>query len=216
MKPSSGALIPESGSLGYGGLISENRRYDSELSRKIGAASGDFKQLRRVWNHANVPAKRRLRYLDALVISRLLYGMASIWLVTSQRRRLDGFYARCLRKVLGIPAAFISRISNATVFARAGVIPLSNQLLRRQLSLLGKVALSPQGHPLRRDAFVDNTLQPQIGRFIRRQCRPRQDWIAEVMKEAWKQLGGRRVTELLTNGSPLALRQWNRELQKIQ
>ena len=216
IKSSDGTLIPEAGSVGYlGGLISEDGRFDSELSRKIGTAAGDFKQLRTVWNRAKVSKKDKLRYLDALVISWLLYGTAPLWLVTSQRRRLDGFYARCLRNVLGIPAAFISRVSNTVVLEKAGVAPLSAQLLKRQLALLGKVALSPLGHPLRRDAFLDNTLHPQIGRFIRRRGRQRQDWINEVMKEASKVLGDRRVTELLTDKSPEALPRWNQALRNV-
>ena len=164
IKSSKGTSIEETGSLGYlGGVISGDGRYDSELSRKIGAAAGDFKQLRSVWNHAKITKEKKLRYLDALVLSRLLYGVATLWLVTSQRRRLDGFYARCLRKVLSIPSACISRVSNAEVYSRAGVAPLSVQLLKKQLLLLGKAALSPPGHPLRRDAFHGDTLHPQIG-----------------------------------------------------
>ena len=48
--------------------------------------------------------------------------------------------------------------------------------LRHQLSLLRKVALTAPGDPLRKDTFIDSTLTPQIGRFIRRVGRPRQDW----------------------------------------
>ena len=82
IKSSGGTLIPEKGSIGYlGGVIAGDGRCDSELSRKIGTAAGDFKQLRTVWNHANVSIKQKLRYLDALVVSRLSYGTASMWLV---------------------------------------------------------------------------------------------------------------------------------------
>ena len=216
IKSSSGTLIPETGSIGYlGGVIARDGRCDSELSRKIGTAAGDFKQLRTVWNHANVSIKQQLRYLDALVVSRLLYGTASMWLVTSQRRRLDGFYARCLRKVLSIAPAFFSRVSNATVFEKTAVTPLSAQLLKRQLLLWGKVALSPPGHPLRKDAFIDNSLRPQIGRFVRRRWRPRQDWVTEVMKEAGIRLGDQKITDLLTDRSQGALPRWKACLQEL-
>ena len=69
--------------------------------------------------------------------------MSTMWLVTSQRRRLDGFHARALRRILGIPPAFHSRISNSVVFSRAGVLPLSQQILKRQLIVLHRVATAP-------------------------------------------------------------------------
>ena len=102
-----------------------------------------------MWNHANVPVKEKLEFFHALIMSRLEYGLSSVWLVTAQRRRLDGFYARCLRRILRIQPSFLSRISNASVFATAGVQPFTEQLRQRQLILLGKVARSSADGPLR-------------------------------------------------------------------
>jgi len=141
-----------------GGLISRDGRADSEISRKIGRAYADFRSLRSLWSHAGVSRSEKVRYFETLVLSRLAYGLSTQWLVTSQRRRLDGFVARCLRRLLGIPAAFISRISNATVYSRAGMRSFPDQLLKQQLLMLGKVALSPQGSPIRNNTFVDGSV----------------------------------------------------------
>ena len=122
--------------------------------------------------------------------SKLQYGLSTVWLVTAQRRRLDGFYVRCLRRLLGVPSAYLSRVSNKTVLQRAEVLPFSDQVLRRQLLLLGKVALSPTGSPLRKDVFVGDSLRPQMGRYVRRIGRPRQDWLTEVWKSGAQRLGG--------------------------
>jgi hypothetical protein len=173
-----------------GGLITADGHTDSELSRRIGAAAGEFKALRSFWSHANVSRKRKLQLFHSLVVSKLQYGLSTVWLVTAQRRRLDGFYARCLRRVLGIPSAYASRISNKTVLQRAEVLPFSDQVLKRQLLLLGKVAFSPAGSPLRKDVFVGDSLRPQIGRYVRRVGRPRQDWLTEVWKSGAQLLGG--------------------------
>ena len=133
----------------------------------------DFRKLQAVWSHSNVPLKSKLLYFQSMVVSKLEYGLATCWLVTSQRRRVDGFYVRCLRRILRIPAAFISRVSNATVLQNAGVAPFSQQLLKRQLLLLGKVVWSPADHPLRRDTFGSAGITPLIGRYVRRMGRPR-------------------------------------------
>ena len=164
-----------------GGILVADGRADSEISRKIGAAMVDFRQLSKVWGHANVFRSRKVVLFHSLVVSKLLYGLSSIWLVTAQRRRLEGIYARCLRRILSIPNAYISRVSNAQVFGRAGVQPLSAQLKRKQLELLNKVAHSPTDSPVRMNTFIAGTLQPQIGSCKRRVGRPRQDWTSQLI-----------------------------------
>ena len=168
-----GTLIEEKGSIEYlGALLSADGRVDSEISRRIGTATGDFRRLQKLWNHASVAVADKPYYFRTLILSRLQYGLSTICLVTAQRRRLDGFYARCLRKIMRIPSAYISRVSNAIVLDRAGEQPFSHQLLRRQLLLLGKISLAPTGSPLRDSTFIPGTLLPQVGRFVRRVGRP--------------------------------------------
>ena len=160
--------MPTSNSLVYlGAVMGEDGRSESEVSWKLGQAEGDFRALSRVWSHTNVGVADKLRYSHAIVISRLLYSLSSLWLVTAQHRRLDGFYARCSRKILRVPPAYHSRVSNTVVFDKAGTGVLSEQSLFKQLVLLGKVARSPLEIPLRIDTFVDNSLRPQIGRYVR-------------------------------------------------
>ena len=135
-----------------------------------------------MWGHAGIGKKRKLQLFHALVASKLLCCLSTLWPVTAQLRRIDGFHARCLRRILGIPASFVSRVSNKSVFAKAGVVSMSEQVRLRQLVLMGKVARSSGDSALRRDVFVGSTLNPQVGRYIRRIGRPRQDWCTEVLK----------------------------------
>jgi hypothetical protein len=177
--------IESKGSLQYlGGCISDDGRVDSELSRKIGVATGDFRSLSSAWGHAGISRRQKVRYLQSIIVSKLLYGLSSVWLVTAQRRRLDGFHARCLRRLLRIPASYVSRVSNAEVLVRAGVRPLSEQLLLQQLCLFGKAARASEGSPMRVDTFRAGGIKPVIGHFIRKRGRPRQDWTNELLKVA--------------------------------
>ena len=127
-----------------------------------------------------------------------------------QCRRLDGFVARCLRRVLGIPAAFISRVSNATVLARAGLMQFTTQLLKQQCLMLGKVAFTPEGSLLRKNVFVAASIMPQIGRFKLKVGRPKQHWTAEVMKAARARLGFARCNSLLEDSSHGAYSRWRK------
>ena len=208
-----GKVVVDTGSLVYlGGLISADGRADSEISRRLGMAVGDYRSLQKMWGHANISRQRKLQLLHSLVISKLLYGLATMWLVTTQRRRLDGFYARALRRVLGIPAAFISRVSNKTVFQKAGVTPLSEQLLHRQLVLLGKVARAPEADGLRADVFEGSTFKPLAGTQVRRVGRPRQDWTSEVWKAGVQRFGNASRMESLLLGGEEA---WRSELRNL-
>ena len=74
------------------------------MNRKLGAARADFKALDKVWSRASLPMRRKLEVFSAYISSKLRYAVASAWLWKADLRRLDGFQAGCLRKMLGIKA----------------------------------------------------------------------------------------------------------------
>jgi len=185
-----GSPIEENGKMVYlGGLISGGGRSDSEVSRRLGLATSDFHSLQKLWGHGGVSQRDKLRFFSAFVVSTLMYGLSTLSLVRAQRRRLDGFHARCLRRILKIPSAFVSRISNKYVFARAGVLPMTEQLAKRQFQLFRRVAQSQVGSPLRRHTFVGNTLQPYISHFVRKVGRPRVNWTESLLKDGALRFG---------------------------
>jgi hypothetical protein len=180
-----GSPIEDSGSMLYlGAQISGDGRVDSELSRRIGLAAGEYRALQKLWGHTSVTAKEKLSCLQTFVISKLVYGLGTCWFCKAQRRRLDGFYVRCIRRILHIPAAYYSRISNHTVLQRAGVRPLTEQLAKQQASLFSRVARSSVGDPLRRNALADEGAEPKVKSLVRRIGRPRQTWIEQLSTRA--------------------------------
>ena len=88
----------------------------SELNLRLGLARSDVKNLERVWKHANIPQHRKILIFDTCVGSQLLYCLHTAWLNKAELRKLDGFHARCQRKILGIPHPCISRVLNCHVF----------------------------------------------------------------------------------------------------
>ena len=133
--------------------------------------------------------RRKLELFASLIESRLLYGLTGAWLRVAERRRLDGFHARCLRQILKIPPAYFSRISNQKVLASAGRPKASTMLCRRQLVHFGKVLRSPSGSVLKDVSFIGDTLAPATTRYVRRVGRPRQEWIPCVLSEAGRITG---------------------------
>ena len=114
---------------------------------------------------------------------------------------------------MNIPPSFLSRISNKTVFERAGVVPMTQQLLHKQLALLGHVARSPPGDPLRRDTFVEDAMKPIVGHFIRKVGRPAQNWTEELLRHGAVCCGGN-SSSFLENLAQSNQLEWKQFLQK--
>ena len=155
----------------------------------------DFRALVRLWRHTSLSRTRKLQAFDAVIKSKLLYGLAGAWLNTTERRRLDGFQNRCLRVIWGIKPAYVSRISNRDVLEATGQGLFSSALHMQQLLLFGKAARSPEGSIMREAAFCPGSLRPTTDRHVRKVGRPRLEWTSEVHKLALLAAGGAATLE---------------------
>ena len=115
-------------------------------------------------------------------MSKLRFGVAAAWLLKADLRRLGGFHANCLRLMLGIKCAYISRISNNRVREIAGVRMFSESVTAIQVKLLRQVLRDPSKAVLRDAAFQKGSLTPLTDAFVRRIGRLRQNWTDEVGK----------------------------------
>ena len=98
-------------------------------------------------------------------------------------KKLDGFYAKCLRQILKISPSFISRVTNDFILQQFNTQPLSAILLKRQLQLFGKVARMPNHCVVRESIFEHDSVDiKQSGN--RRRGRPRNTWANELRKYA--------------------------------
>ena len=172
------------------GSLSTDGRVDSKVARRIGAARADFRTLQGVWAHASLAVKDRVRIYEACVVSSLTYGLRTAWLPVAARRYLDGFHAKCLRRICNIPPSFVSRVSNTDVLTRAGCnMKLSSRIRVKQLVLAGRCASAPVGTPM------EEALHQSVGRPGRRnRGGPRTTWPADVFAEAVAMAGS---TDLL-------------------
>ena len=128
-----------------------------------------------------------------------MHGLAAGCLNAAQQRRLDGFQARCLRRILGVSPPYYSRISNKVVLERAQASPLSSKVLKRQLLYLGDLARRPAEDPVRKCVFESGTLKTRSC-GPRSAGRPRSSWTDQVLSLA-KDLAGseERFAELMAS-----------------
>ena len=137
-----------------------------------------------MWTRSALTWKEKLHIFESLVLSKLLFSLVGVVLNKAQERKLNGFQNRCLRKIIGMKPAFVSRVSNATVLQRCSCYTATHMLRVRRFQLLGKILRAPSGHPLRDACFIPGTWVPATDRYVRRVGRPAREWIKEVMREA--------------------------------
>ena len=126
-----------------GALISADGTIQSELNRRIGMAASDFIVLDVLWKHTKVSRKHKYQIFIACIVSKLLYGLQTSWLTKVRRTKLDGFQAKCVRKICGVQHSYWSRITNAEVLSYVDATKLSDLLLEQQLLVFGKIFRKP-------------------------------------------------------------------------
>ena len=99
-------------------------------------------------------------------------------LLQVDRQRLDGFYARCLRRVWNIKHAFTSRVSNAAVYEVSEAQLLSDTIRFRQLNLLGRIACESDDNLAHRFIFNSSGITLRSWTSLRKRGRPRIQWMS--------------------------------------
>ena len=169
-----------------GSVLSADGRVGSELGRRLGLAQADFMTLRRIWDHTCLSKSQKIRVLDACVMTGLTYGIYTAHLNQAERRRLDGFQARCVRRILKIAPSYYSRVANSTVLSIAGTKPLSEKILRHKMKYLGQLAGRADNDPVRQTVFKPHTFELKTVIGARRRGRPRHTWAPSVYDASLK------------------------------
>ena len=120
-------------------------------------ASADFKLLDTLWTHAKVTNRDKYKIYLACIVSKLLYGLQTAWLTKAQVTKLDGFHAKCVRRIVGVKHSYWSRISNVEVLSYVNAVQLGKLLLEQQLCVFGKIFRKPPNDVLRQVVFADNS-----------------------------------------------------------
>ena len=206
-----GTVICSKRSMDYlGSVLTGDGSSDHELSRRVAMARADFDTLAKTWTHSALTWKQKIRVYVSLVESKLLYSMASLTLTAAQQRKLNGFQNRCLRKIVGVPPLYISRVSNAAVLAKAQHTIATDLLLKKRLQLFGKVLRVGSLHPLKRACFIPDTLTPVTDQYVRRVGRPAKEWVKEVIQESVSLFGNIEYASAVAQDKPT----WNEALSQ--
>ena len=115
-----GQEVPTTTQVQYlGSFVSWSKPFDTAFKHRAGLAETSYKKVRLVWN-SNMSRKEKLHIFQTIFIPTLIYGLDTLTLQNKHIKRLDAYYLRFLRRIIGIKASYYSRINNHVVWRRAG------------------------------------------------------------------------------------------------
>ena len=85
-----------------------------EVRQRISTCMTILKKLDLYWLHANPSKKQKLLVYDAVIRSKLLYGLESAALNNTVKHSLDIFQMKGIRKISGVTTTFIDRQNKTT------------------------------------------------------------------------------------------------------
>ena len=85
-----------------GSSINNQCAMDHEIMCRIGYVCAAFNQLNKIWTNKKFTLKTKFHFYNSNDLSTLLYGCETWDLKTSQEKKLDAFYTRCIRKSVNI------------------------------------------------------------------------------------------------------------------
>ena len=115
-----GGLMPKAERAPYLGTnMSAKGNPHLEISTRIISTTTTLNKLDMFWKKAPVSTTWKMRVHDAVISSKLIYGLESASLTDAEYERLDSFQIEALREILGIKHPYHSHISNEVVMQRA-------------------------------------------------------------------------------------------------
>jgi len=187
-----------------GNEINKEANIRHEILNKIQEVRKIWFRLLPYWKATNANKKWQLLIFDAVIRSKLLYGLETIHLTQAMLTKIDAFQLRSLRKILGIAPTFVDRRNTNvavlqkctdTAFPDPGdrrtVQLFSSLYLNRKAKLLGHVIRSSNDDPLRQVSFEpDTAVRVHYGK--KRCGRPRQNWLHYAKKYVFEERLNRR------------------------
>ena len=115
-----GNVVPIQTQADYlGGRIKDTGDHKPEIQHRITATWATLRKLDLLWGKSTASMKWKTRVHDAVTVAKLMYGLASLPRTKADRRKIDAFQMKGLRKILHIKNPYWSRVSNKKLLERA-------------------------------------------------------------------------------------------------
>ena len=169
----------------------------NEVGKRIKDSMATLMKMQIFFRHGDSTFSEQLNVFNAVLASKLMYGLESVVMNKSVLNRLDTFQLKGLRKILHIPKTYFDRrYTNDHVLMQANkalqregkgkLTTLSECHIKRRKTLLAKLIVLGKEEPSAEITFNIDTLTPHdYGK--KRVGRPRLNWLECTLTDAWKE-----------------------------
>ena len=210
-----GAVVPHMHKVKYlGCLVNDRGDPQMELRHRLSVCMGVWKKLGLFFKSSDCSVRLKLQVFNAILRSKLMYGLESAQLTESSRQRLGTFQLKGLRQILKITTTYVDRQhSNTYVYTRANeqlqaqrhedrIERLSEYYTRMKLKSFAAILASRDDDPVKTVLLNPTTLkQHDVGTL--RVGRPKKSWYRLTLSEYWKAIG--KSYDVSVAGRPLNL-----------
>ena len=178
---------------------------EREVKQRIANCMTVLKKLDIYWREANPSISQKINVHDAIIRSKLLYGLESTAMSDTVKRKLDTFQLKGLRKILNIKTTYVDRSKdNMTVMQTARLHiahdkpskqykTYSEIYEERKIQYLNKIILAEEGDSMKSLTFQPETItrvQFQMRPGVKRRIgKPRTKWVETTMDNLWNLIG---------------------------
>ena len=177
-----------------GALLTKSHDTKKEITSRLAVCMYTWKQLDIFWKKSICPLKFKIHVYDAVIRSKLVYGLETIQIPKYLCNKLNTFQLKGLRKILGMRTTFIdrsntnrrvldvaSRCVNPPKHPGKDVKIFSEYVSDKSQALLAHIIRSQPEDPMRQCTFEKDTNLPKI-HINRRVGRPREQWASGAYK----------------------------------
>ena len=168
-----------------GGKFKNTGDHKPKLRHRISATWNTVRRLDILWGKSRASTKWKIRVYDAVIVTKLMYGLTSIPLSRADANKLDAFHMRGLRKILKVKHPYWSRVSNKKLLEMANeklgneqdkncLRKLSSRLIERQIVLFAHTIRLEEQDPLKKISIDE--AGNRVRSDFRRTGRPRTKW----------------------------------------
>ena len=159
-----------------------------------------WKRLDAFWKHCDCSTKFKILVYDAMIKSKLTYGLDTIELTAAMQKRLNAFQIKGLRKILGLKHVYYDRrntneyvlkSAEEAINIRTGkhkkyttIKTVTDIINDKKAKLLGHIIRADNEDPMRQVTFVRDSININYTNK-RRVGRPRGKWVESTLKQAW-------------------------------
>ena len=159
-----------------GSTIASNNSSFNDVYRRIAIATSTMSKLSSLWTSSRISLAIKVRLYNSLIISIITYRSASWTLTKAQKKRLDDFNRKAIRRIVGV--RWHDYVTNASILIRTGQPPLTTTIRKLGQSAFGHICRPQPG-----TQAIDILTSTPPSSWRRPRGHPTLHWADQIVKD---------------------------------